>query len=1007
MKTSVAASLIFLIAIGLRAQPAPVQQTAWPPADTDYSAVNRDAHNTVWEKTTYELTPSGQWFPHVQSFVETATGLNFFDASTGAWQPSMEDIELSPGGASAVQGQHKVIFAADLATTGAINLQMPDSQNLTTELIGLAYSDQASGQTVFIAIITNCVGQIVGSNQVWYQNAFAGLNASVHYTYTKAGFEQDVVLEECPSPPEKYGLNSATTVLQAVTEIESAPSAVVSTTQAALGASSQISDETIQFPTMMIGRGRAFLIGDSDSNSVAVSKQWAVWSGQQVLVEQIPMTEIASQLQTLPYSQTSAAEFSNSVINVVSAKRLHLNTPTAKRNVQPMRFASAKARGRGFVLDYNTLNTSQTNYVFQGDTTYYISGNVNLYGTNTVFEGGTVLKSTNGVTLTVNTPVTWQGKPYRPIVMTAKDDNSVGFSITGSTGNPGSNYYANVALNFDGTSALTNLSLTNLRILNAKTGVALNGQSGHILNDLQLVKCGKGIAATNTDFTLHNALFYLVPTNFSGSSATGKVEQLTSDTATWLNQSIGTNLFLTNCLLAAVTNLGNCFTDHVAWLSTNTGVFQTGLPGGLHYLPANSPYLTAGTTNISLATFAALQKKTTYSPVVYTNTMILVPTTFNAQAPRDTNTPAIGWHYDPMDWVFGGVLSNANLTFTAGTAVGWYRTTSGYRGYGQPMTGIGLNMSNTAVASFQGTMTSPDYWVRCNTVQEQDLSGGQGPGGITGSDDQNNANISLSAQVLLNFTKCTVMSGDQGNFFRDDWGYLIVQALNSEFDSGSVGGYVISGYFTNCLWDRNQGGQVEGHPGNQWIMRNCTLHGGELFMSRVTTYASIPVSVRDCSFDSTVFSLVDSLSGNHTYTDYNYDAYTNASNPFPLSSTNDVVMTNGFNWQTSWFGTYYLPTNSPLIDAGDITANLVGLYHFTTQTNQTIEGNSPVDIGYHYIATDSNGNPLDTNGDGTPDYLEDSNGDGIYDAGDLGNWLINPWNGLTLTNGLQVFTPLK
>jgi len=39
--------------------------------------------------------------------------------------------------------------------------------------------------------------------------------------------------------------------------------------------------------------------------------------------------------------------------------------------------------------------------------------------------------------------------------------------------------------------------------------------------------------------------------------------------------------------------------------------------------------------------------------------------------------------------------------------------------------------------------------------------------------------------------------------------------------------------------------------------------------------------------------------------------------------------------------------------------------------------------------------------------LEDANGNGIFDAGDLGNWLISPYNGLTSASGLSVFTPLK
>ena len=123
-------------------------------------------------------------------------------------------------------------------------------------------------------------------------------------------------------------------------------------------------------------------------------------------------------------------------------------------------------------------------------------------------------------------------------------------------------------------------------------------------------------------------------------------------------------------------------------------------------------------------------------------------------------------------------------------------------------------------------------------------------------------------------------------------------------------------------------------------------------------------------------------------------------------------MTNNtsFNWESSWFGNYYLPTNSPLINAGSTTADQVGLYHFTTQTNQVPESNSVVDIGYHYVATDAYGNPLDSNGNGIPDYLEDANGDGIYDSGDLADWLVFINNTVPAAwytaNGLNAANPL-
>ena len=47
------------------------------------------------------------------------------------------------------------------------------------------------------------------------------------------------------------------------------------------------------------------------------------------------------------------------------------------------------------------------------------------------------------------------------------------------------------------------------------------------------------------------------------------------------------------------------------------------------------------------------------------------------------------------------------------------------------------------------------------------------------------------------------------------------------------------------------------------------------------------------------------------------------------------------------------------------------------------ETNSIVDIGYHYVAVDANGIPFDTNTNGIPDYLDDANGNGVIDSGEI------------------------
>lgn len=80
---------------------------------------------------------------------------------------------------------------------------------------------------------------------------------------------------------------------------------------------------------------------------------------------------------------------------------------------------------------------------------------------------------------------------------------------------------------------------------------------------------------------------------------------------------------------------------------------------------------------------------------------------------------------------------------------------------------------------------------------------------------------------------------------------------------------------------------------------------------------------------------------------------------------------------------------------GSTNASLLGLYQYTTQTNQTKEGTNIVTIGYHYVAADTNGLPDDTTGTGIADYLKDANGNGLVDSGEI-NWTNAADIGLTV-----------
>lgn len=955
-------------------------------ADRSISYVpgNGGPNEREWLKVTTTTNLQGQVTVRTNvGYVETATGLNYLDPGSGQWLPAKEEIDGYPGGGIATNGQTTVIFENNANTAVAVDMAV-GGKRWQSHVIGLSYLDLATGSNVLIAEVLDCQGVIVPPNSVVYQSAFTDFKADLVYNYTKAGLSQWVVLRERPPLPENYGLSSASTVLQVLTEFVASPQPNVRQNEVPSIAGGTLSDQNLDFGVMSIGPGQAFATGEDPLAGIPVAKQWAVLDGRTVLAESIRVADAAGQLDQLPLpAQASVAPVPGSIRHIVSAKRLLPGPRFASTTREEMKVAQLplRQRGRGFTIDYTTISTSQTNYDFQANLTYYLSGNCSLFGTNNIFEGGVVLKFASNVTLTVNSPVTWLGGDYRPVVMLSKDDNSAGDTISGSTGAPKTNFYAAAALFYNATAAGTNLVLKGLRVLNAQTAVAISGGTNHSLTDVQIVNCRSGLAATNAGFYLGNALFANVLTNFTGSSGTGVVEQLTSDRAAWLNSNLGTNLFLTNCLLVGVTNLGSCTTQSVATVSNSSGIFQSAAWGN-HYLADGSPYRNAGTTNISTNMLAELPLKTTSPAIVYSNTIITSYTnlSLNPQAQRDYDAPDLGWHYCPLDYVFAGSTTTVSIAFAPGTAVGWFRTSSGFS-----HAGYGLHLSDSNNCTFAGTEQQPCYWVRCNTVTEADTSGGVGAGAIESSTYPNSPAVPV---VYATFLRCSALTWGNDTYFRDDFGILAESLSHCEFWTGTVGGYGLIGNYTNCLFDRASFWHSPGDSNYPALyFRNCFWHGGVISFNPNFWVTSL----RDCVLDNVGIT----LTGSTNLSDYAYNGFVNGSNRLIPTNSNDVVPAGTWTWLPGPLGPYYQADASPFVNAGDTSATNIGLYHFTVTTDQTIDGANTVSLGYHYVAVDGNGNPLDYNGDGIPDYLQDANGNGLIDSGEIG------WNA-SGDPGLQV-----
>lgn len=964
-----------------------------------WAATQRDGNSCVWQRTTYDIMPNGTRISNVHNYIELATGMHYL--SNGQWLASKEEIDILPNGtAAATNGQHQAYFPGDIYQ-GVIQLVTPDGKHLQSRPLALSYDDGSN--TVLIAELTNSIGYLVSSNQAIYPDAFTGLKGSLRYSYTKSGFEQDIILEESPLTPESYGLSPATARLQVLTEFFNPPQPAVTTTALPTQAGINLTDENLRFGAMNMVPGRAFLLGsDAHDGGVSVSKSWVTLNGRQFLVEEVPVEALADQLAQLPAPQTASVKPSvNSVLHVVSAKRLLPVQRLTKTSPggQFRQVAQASTPVRGLVLDYVTITSSQTNITFQADSTYYISGPFYSYGTNT-FEGGTVIKFATNSSIKIPSgaaqKINWQGGAYRPVVFTAKDDNTVGESF--GTGTP-TGYYGNPMLSLAG--SFPTPTLTGLRVSYAQTAIQSVFENANIY-DAQFVNCQNGLSFGGASVFLGNALFANTVTNliFTRYGNAGVIAQNTTfSSSAWLasapSSSQGITVSLNNCILANLTNLlvGAYSTTNGSYngfyhspygpfwdansVITATFPFQS-LAAANYYLAGGCVFTNKGTTMIDATLLTDLRKKTTYPPVICSNITISVATNFNPQVQRDTNSsPSLGYHYDPIDYALGGVyVTNANVTINPGTVIATFGTTN---------FAYGLGIGSGAQLVCQGLANSLNRIVQYNTVQEQAITNWSRVS--SGSIVSEFLGVSPAATINCSFTDWSVPAQDAPHLNGTNGICNPISLQNCQFH----GGKLLSSYptinLTNCLFERVYA-KLWSADNNMPSLRNNLFWRGEFDFAPNVTNAL----VKDNLFDQTT---ITNNSGIYTLYNGGYNAFVTNFNRLQPTSSYDVILSNSPTYQSSWLGNYYLPTNSLLLNAGSTYANLVGLYHYTVTTNQIIEGTNKVSVGYHYVALDQYGNPLDSNEDGVSDYLEDVNGNGLDDSGET------PWDMIILQQPLS------
>jgi len=676
------AALIFVLVAINGAESAVAQEAMSAPV---ISA--KGPHSRVWSRTVQQKLSNGKVTTRiVPAFTELSGGMHYWSDEQKDWIESSGEIEVINGVGVARHGQHQVIWAANANTAGAVDLQSPDGKRFLSHVLGIAFTDRKTGASVFLATTKDSIGQVVGS-QVIYKDAFDGISADIVYTYSPAKFEQDIVFREAlpdPSGPP-WNMNADSVLVEVYTEFIDPPDAVIKnvTLQSVTGPAARqamvepdLIDQQLDFGAMQIGAGTGFSNGDAGANDTSVSKSFEVRDQRHVLIEKIEYKAAIGRMAALAKpaaltkDQVAAIERSikrdrNGVAHAALPGKPRL---AARQEKRPIRTAQLSLPTHGFVMDYSQVN-SATNVTLQGDTTYYVSGAVTLAGTTTL-EGGSVVKyaPTNSASIKITGPVACITGPFRWVTFTARDDHTIG-EVIGT--NVISGYYANYGLDLDAITYGGSFTLTYVRVRYANTGINVFGGKGHAFSHVQLINCSNGYNSYLTDASFRNLLGCSLNRAFTatgGSNTTNIWEHVTLDQVQSFNTNSASTCFLTNCLLVAVTNSGSYSGSSNSTASASSSVFQA-VGGGLRYLATNSPYRNMGTTNINPNLLTQLKTKTTYPPVIRTNSVTL-NTTWVQQVQRDTDVPDIGYHYESTDYMCDSVaITNTTLTLASGTCV--------------------------------------------------------------------------------------------------------------------------------------------------------------------------------------------------------------------------------------------------------------------------------------------------------------------------------------------------
>ena len=226
-------------------------------------------------------------------------------------------------GCQATFSRHKVFFDSDIGSGRPVTLFTPDGRPIAFKPSFLALANEATGESLLLAQVTNRVGQLfLPGNRVSWTNVFgdSGPRASLEYVCRANSLEQNIIAEDSliqslPKDwqPQDCALEFWTEVLDSVPqsiELQIAQLRPRSKNSAAVEAP----DTTINFGSMKItAGGRAFKIGEQQ-DTVPVAKTYVEIPPEnqkgpprRFIIEKLDWLTAAPILDTLPKRNRQAS----------------------------------------------------------------------------------------------------------------------------------------------------------------------------------------------------------------------------------------------------------------------------------------------------------------------------------------------------------------------------------------------------------------------------------------------------------------------------------------------------------------------------------------------------------------------------------------------------------------------------------------------------------------------------------------------------------------------------